>query len=112
MCQSGYMGGDTINPNYKEVCSGETNHAEVVEIHFDEDLVSYEDLLDIFWKNHNPTTLNRQGLDIGTQYRSVIYYTSDTQRDSPLKSIELIQEKWSNPIVTKIENLHENSYFF
>ena len=103
MCQSGYMGGDTINPNYKEVCSGETNHAEVVEIHFDEDLVSYEDLLDIFWKNHNPTTLNRQELDIGTQYRSVIYYISDTQRNSALKSIELIQEMWSNPIVTKIE---------
>ena len=103
MCQSGYMGGDTINPNYKEVCLGETNHVEVVEIYFDEVLVSYEDLLDIFWKNHNPTTLNRQGADIGTQYRSVIYYTTDHQMNSALKSIKLIQEKWSNSIVTKIE---------
>ena len=81
MCQSGYMGGDTINPNYKEVCSGETNHVEVVEIYFDEDLTSYENLLDIFWKNHNSTTLNRQGLDEGTQYRSIIFYTSDIQRN-------------------------------
>ena len=71
--------------------SRETNHDEVVEIHFDEDLVSYQDLLDIFWKNHNPTTLNRQGLDIGTQYRSVIYYISETLNS--FKSIELIQEK-------------------
>ena len=103
MCQSGYMGGDTIHPNYKEVCSGETNHAEVVEIYFDENVISYEGLLDIFWKNHNPTTLNRQGLDIGTQYRSVIFYTTDVQRNLALDSIELIKEKWSNPIVTKIE---------
>ena len=81
--------------------SGETNY-EVVEIYFDENVISYEGLLD-FLENHNPTTLNRQGLDIGTQYRSVIFYTTDVQRNLALDSIELIKEKWSNPIVTKIE---------
>ena len=66
-------------------------------------MVSYEELLDIFWKNHNPTTINKQGLDIGTQYRSVIFYTSDVQRNLALNSIKLIREKWSDPIVTKKE---------
>lgn len=103
MCQSGYMGGDTKNPNYREVCTGTTNHAEVVEVYYDEKEVSYDSLLQIFWINHNPTTLNRQGLDIGTQYRSVIYYTSDVQKDSANSSLIASQKNWDRSIVTQIE---------
>ena len=103
MCQSGYMGGDTKNPNYREVCTGTTNHAEVVEVYYDEKEVSYDSLLQIFWKNHNPTTLNRQGVDIGTQYRSVIYYTSDIQKDSANSSLIASQKNWDRSIVTQIE---------
>ena len=103
MCQSGYMGGDTKNPNYREVCTGTTNHAEVVEVYYDEKEVSYDSLLQIFWKNHNPTTLNRQGLDIGTQYRSVIYYTSDVQKDAANSSLIASQKNWDRSIVTQIE---------
>lgn len=109
MCQSGYMGGDTKNPNYKEVCTGTTNHAEVVEVYYDEKDVSYDSLLQIFWNNHNPTTLNRQGVDIGTQYRSVIYYTSDVQKDSANSSLIEFQKNWDKPIVTKIE---ESTVFY
>ena len=100
---SGYSAGNTENPTYKEVTSGRTNHAEVVNIIYDPTKVTYLELLEIFWRTHDPTTLNRQGADVGTQYRSVIFYISETQRNSALKSIELIKEKWSNPIVTKIE---------
>ena len=103
MCQSGYMGGDTKNPNYREVCTGTTNHAEVVEVYYDEKEVSYDSLLQIFWINHNPTTLNRQGLDIGTQYRSVIYYTSDVQKDAANSSLIASQKNWDRSIVTQIE---------
>ena len=103
MCQSGYMGGDTKNPNYREVCTGTTNHAEVVEVYYDEKEASYDSLLQIFWNNHNPTTLNRQGLDIGTQYRSVIYYTSEVQKDSANSSLIASQKDWDRPIVTQIE---------
>ena len=103
MCQSGYMGGDTKNPNYTEVCTGTTNHAEVVEVYYDEKEVSYDSLLQIFWNNHNPTSLNRQGLDIGTQYRSVIYYTSDVQKDSANSSLIASQKNWDRSIVTQIE---------
>ena len=103
MCQSGYMGGDTKNPNYREVCTGTTNHAEVVKVYFDEKEVLYDSLLQIFWNNHNPTSLNRQGLDIGTQYRSVIYYTSDVQKDSANSSLITSQKNWDSLIVTQIE---------
>ena len=103
MCQSGYMGGDTKNPNYREVCTGKTNHAEVVEIYFDDKDVSYDSLLQIFWDNHNPTSLNRQGLDLGTQYRSVIYYTSIFQKDSANSSLIVAQKNWDRLIVTQIE---------
>jgi peptide methionine sulfoxide reductase msrA/msrB len=72
LTQCGYMGGNTINPSYDEVCSGNTNHAEVVEIYFDDSVISFEKLLDVFWDSHDPTTINRQGNDIGTQYRSII----------------------------------------
>ncbi len=103
MCQSGYMGGDTKNPNYRDVCTGKTNHAEVVEVYYDEKEVSYDSLLQIFWNNHNPTSLNRQGLDIGTQYRSVIYYTSDFQKDSANSSLIAFQKNLDRLIVTQIE---------
>ena len=102
LANSGYMGGDTLNPTYKEICIGETNHAEVVRINFNPKVISYIDLLDIFWKNHNPTTLNQQGPDVGTQYRSVIFYYSDLQKVSAEKSVKYVQSNYSKPIVTQI----------
>ena len=75
----GYMGGNTENPTYEEVCMGQSNHAEVVHIHFNPDIISYAEVLEIFWNNHNPTTKNRQGLDVGTQYRSVVFFHSEEQ---------------------------------
>ena len=96
------MGGDTLNPTYEEICTGDTNHSEVVRINFNPKIISYSDLLDIFWKNHDPTTLNRQGADIGTQYRSVIFYYSDEQRLSAEQSFKDVKNNFSNPIVTQI----------
>ena len=78
----GYMGGTTENPTYEEVCTDQTGHAEVVQVEYDPEQVTYEDLLDVFWNNHNPTTLNRQGPDVGTQYRSVIFYHTDEQKQA------------------------------
>ena len=98
----GYMGGDTESPTYEEVCEGQTNHAEVVHINFNPDIISYLDLLEIFWGNHNPTTENRQGLDAGTQYRSVIFYHLDVQKIVAEKTIITQQSNWKNPIVTQI----------
>jgi peptide methionine sulfoxide reductase msrA/msrB len=98
----GYMGGDTENPTYVEVCKGDTNHAEVIEIYFDKKIVSFEGLLSVFWGNHNPTTLNQQGVDIGTQYRSVIFYSSELQKQNAIESSLLQQEKWKRKIVTQI----------
>ena len=102
LAHSGYMGGDTLNPTYKEICMGNTNHAEVVQINFNPKVISYTDLLNIFWRNHNPTTLNQQGPDIGTQYRSVIFYYSNSQKVSAEKSMEEEKNNFSNPIVTQI----------
>jgi len=102
LANSGYMGGDTLNPTYKKICMGDTNHAEVVRINFNPKVISYIDLLDIFWKNHNPTTLNQQGADVGTQYRSVIFYYSDLQKVSAEKSMKDVQSNYSKPIVTQI----------
>jgi peptide-methionine (S)-S-oxide reductase len=101
----GYEGGSTKNATYKEVCSGKTGHAEVVEVTYDPAKVSYETLLDIFWNNHNPTTLNRQGPDSGTQYRSAIFYHSPAQKETAEKSKKALEEsgKWKGrPIVTEI----------
>ena len=100
--QVGYMGGNTKKPTYEEVCKGDTNHAEVIEIYFDEEFISYERLLDIFWSNHNPTTLNRQGVDTGTQYRSVIFHTSNSQKITAENSVKTQQEKWKKSIETQI----------
>jgi peptide-methionine (S)-S-oxide reductase len=104
---SGYAGGATKNPTYKEVCSGETGHAEVCQITYDPAVVSYTELLEVFWQVHDPTTLNRQGNDVGTQYRSVIYFHNEEQR----KLAEEYKKKlgaaniWKDPIVTEISPL-------
>ena len=99
----GYAGGTKENPTYEDVCSDETGHAEVVQVEFDPLQISYDDLLDVFWSNHNPTTLNRQGPDIGTQYRSVIFYHSPEQKAAAEKSKIDISERLNRPIVTQIE---------
>ncbi len=100
----GYMGGDTENPTYQEVCTDRTGHAEVVEVTYDPDRISYEKLLDLFWEMHDPTTLNRQGPDIGKQYRSVIFYQDDHQKELAEQSKRELDAsgKYSNPVVTEI----------
>ncbi len=102
--QVGYTGGVTEQPTYKEVCSGHTHHAEAVEVTYDPARVSYADLLQVFWENHNPTTLNRQGPDYGEQYRSAIFYHSPEQQAAAQASKEALERsgKWSQPIVTQI----------
>ena len=98
----GYTGGQTINPTYETVCSHTTGHAEAVEIEFDPQKISYEELLEIFWNNHNPTTLNRQGPDLGDQYRSAIFYHTPEQQTAALASKEKYSAKFRDPIVTQI----------
>ena len=98
----GYTGGATDNPTYEQVCTGKTNHAEVVWVEFDPSSVSYEELLDVFWVCHDPTTLNRQGPDRGTQYRSVIYFADPAQEVAAIKSKEQNSGRFPNPIVTEI----------
>lgn len=99
----GYTGGTTVNPSYKDVCTGNTGHAEAVEVHYNPEHISYEKLLDCFFEIHNPTALNRQGPDIGTQYRSVIFYTNEHQKKVSTNYIKKLQGSFSDPIVTKIE---------
>jgi peptide-methionine (S)-S-oxide reductase len=101
---SGYSGGEVENPTYKEVCDGTTGHAECTKITFDPSVVSYDELLEIFWKTHDPTTLNRQGNDVGTQYRSVIFYHSDEQKQKAeyYKNKLTVEKIWEKPIVTEI----------
>ncbi len=103
----GYCGGTTKNPTYNEVCSGKTGHAEVAKIVFNPSIVDLAHLLEVFWKTHDPTTLNRQGNDIGTQYRSAIFLVKDSHKDEVLKfKDELISEKvWDQPIVTQVEKI-------
>jgi len=98
----GYCGGTTENPSYQDVCYANTGHAEVVHVTFDPNVVSYCQLLEIFWQNHNPTTLNRQGPDVGTQYRSVIFYHSEVQKEESEKSKNQHQAQLKRPIVTEI----------
>ena len=99
----GYSGGTLENPTYEDVCSHRTGHAEVVEVTYDPDQVSYEQLLDVFWGKHNPTQLNRQGWDIGDQYRSVIFFHDEDQRDTATRSKAHEQASWKAPIVTLVE---------
>ncbi len=100
----GYIGGQLPNPTYEEVCTAKTGHAEAVEIEYDPDEISYEELLDVFWNNHNPTTLNRQGPDVGIQYRSAIFYHNDEQKEIAEKSKQTIDKsgQFEKPIVTEI----------
>ena len=100
----GYMGGTTENPTYEQVCSDRTGHAEVMQVTYDSEKISYEKLLEIFWNSHNPTTLNRQGPDVGTQYRSAIFYHTPQQKEIAEKSKEELEKsgKWKSPIVTEI----------
>jgi len=107
--ESGYSGGDVPDPTYREVCSETTGHAEVVQVTFDPEAVSYRDILEVYFTIHDPTTLNRQGADVGTQYRSVIFYHDDGQRRVAEASISDLESEgiWSNPIVTEVEPFDE-----
>ncbi|NND72188.1 MAG: peptide-methionine (S)-S-oxide reductase MsrA [Rhodothermales bacterium] len=100
----GYLGGDFVNPSYQDVCTGTTGHAEVVQVEFNPEEVSYDDLLNVFWDSHDPTTLNRQGPDRGTQYRSAIFFHSESQKETARQSLESVDQsgKFKNPIVTEI----------
>ncbi len=101
---SGYSGGYVDNPSYNLVCSGETGHAEAVKIEFDPKIISFGKILDVFWHTHDPTTLNRQGNDVGTQYRSAIFYHNQTQKEMAERSKRMLEEEgvYKNPIVTEI----------
>ena len=117
----GYIGGKTLNPTYKEICTGETGHAEAILIQFDADVVSFQTLLEVFFATHDPTTINRQGNDVGTQYRSEVFYTDENQKKITEEYIALLNESGTFPkkIVTKIsaapqfyeaEDYHHNYY--
>lgn len=105
--ESGYAGGHMDNPSYREVCNGNTGHAEVVQVHFDPNVISYRDLLNVFFAIHDPTTLNRQGADVGTQYRSAIFYHDEEQKKIAEELIKDLnsQQIWDKPIVTQVEKL-------
>lgn len=105
--ESGYAGGETQNPSYEEVSSGRTGHAEAIKIEFDPKLIKFEDLLNVFFATHDPTTLNQQGNDIGTQYRSVVFYNSTEQRDVVLEFMRKLEEDqvYADPIVTEVKPL-------
>ena len=119
--RAGYTGGNTENPTYEDICRGKTGHAEVIQIDYDSSLISFEKLLDIFWKSHDPTTLNQQGADVGTQYRSAIFYHSEKQKETADTSRKKADKSdlYIDPIVTEIaplikfyiaENYHQD-YF-
>jgi peptide-methionine (S)-S-oxide reductase len=119
--ESGYMGGKTINPTYEDICTGESGHAEVVRVTFDDSVLSFRELLEVFFVIHDPTTLNRQGNDVGTQYRSAIFYHSPEQKadtESVIKNLSAAG-LWSSPVVTEVtpassfyiaENYHQEYY--
>jgi len=107
----GYSGGKRENPTYDQVCSGATGHAEVIHIQYDSEIISFEDLLEVFWKTHDPTTLNRQGADVGSQYRSVIFYHDEEQKELSERYKQKLNEAgiFDKPIVTEI-NLFQKFY--
>lgn len=118
---SGYSGGSVQNPTYKEVCNGTTGHAECLNIVYDTSKITFDELLEVFWQTHNPTTLNRQGADVGTQYRSVVFYHNDIQKNTTEKYIASLNKSgaWDAPIVTTLEpftifysaeDYHQNYY--
>ena len=102
----GYCGGNNPVTSYKEVCSGSTNHAEVVKLVFDPEMVSYEEILNIFFTIHDPTTLNSQGPDFGTQYRSEIFYDNESQKEKAEKVLDQVNKKLDGKVVTKISRIH------
>mgnify|MGYP001825662538 CR=1 FL=1 len=104
---SGYMGGHTENPTYRQVCAGDTGHAEAVEVSFDDEQVSYEALLELFFEMHNPTTLNRQGPDFGSQYRSAVFVQNAEQRSAAQAAMEKVDAsgKWNDPVVTQLNGM-------
>lgn len=117
--ESGYSGGQVDNPNYRQVCSGMTGHAEVIQVHFDPAVIRYHDLLEVHMATHDPTTLNRQGADSGTQYRSVIFFHDNEQRQVAEELLKSLQGEYSAPIVTEIvpfetfykaEDYHQDYY--
>jgi peptide-methionine (S)-S-oxide reductase len=119
--ESGYAGGTTPNPTYQQICTGNTGYAEVIQVTYDPAKITYQDILDVFWRTHDPTTLNRQGADRGTQYRSVIFYHNDEQQAIAEQSRTETDQSdlWSDPIVTEIspldtfykaEDYHQNYY--
>ncbi len=119
--ESGYSGGDTQNPTYKDICTGTTNHAECLNVYFDTTIVSFEDILKVFWESHDPTTPNRQGNDVGTQYRSIIFYHNDQQKQIAQAFKDQLNKSgtFKNPVVTliepftkfyKAEDYHQNYY--
>jgi peptide-methionine (S)-S-oxide reductase len=101
--RAGYSGGTLDHPTYEDVCSHTTGHAEVVEVTYEPEQVSYDELLRVFWRKHDPTQLNRQGWDIGDNYRSVIFFNDEEQRSAALRSKEAEQANWRKPIVTQVE---------
>ena len=119
--RSGYMGGTVDNPTYQQICTGRTGHAEVCQIQYDPEKIRFDELLEVFWKTHDPTTLNRQGPDRGTQYRSVVFYHDDQQKEQAERRKKQLGEAkvWRNPIVTEIspakkfytaDGYHQNYY--
>jgi peptide-methionine (S)-S-oxide reductase len=102
---SGYAGGDTENPTYKQVCSGSTGHAEVVQVEYDPEVIGYDELLEVFFATHDPTQLNRQGPDVGTQYRSIVLYHDETQREQAEAYIAALDEEYDDEVVTELTAL-------
>ncbi len=119
--ESGYAGGNTLNPTYKDICTGTTNHAEVIRVTYNTNKLSYDKLLSAFWLAHDPTTLNKQGADVGTQYRSIILYTTDEEKEKAINYINKLNESkaYDKPVVTEVKKLdvfykaedyHQNYY--
>lgn len=109
--ESGYAGGNTAHPTYKQVCGGNSGHAEVVKISYDSSVLSMNQVFDLFFVAHDPTTLNRQGNDIGSQYRSIIFYKNDSEKLAAVKAIERAQSRYRNKIVTELQPLDQFQFY-